>query len=215
MKTSVANLSNLTITLSLPSSASGALLIPVPPLGVNQLYNDVYPFVTITVAQAAYVTVGNNNANATAAASTVVNGGINSYTSITAGTGYTNGTYNSVPIIPTSGTGTGSGAVANITVASGHITSVIPNTPYGFGYTVGESVTTLAANIGGTGTGFSVLVNNLVGSTQTYTQGSMFLPVAGIYTFALGRSAQFISILNGTTTAANFSLLFGTDIDTH
>lgn len=75
---------------------------------------------------------------------------------ITPGTLYTNGTYSNVPLTG----GTGTGAKANITIASGGVTGVTI-TDEGTGYTAGNSLSALAANIGGTGSGFAVAVSTV------------------------------------------------------
>jgi len=76
--------------------------------------------------------------------------------SITAGSGYTNGSYVNVPLTG----GAGTQAAANITVAGGVVTAVTLMNP-GSGYVIGNALSALAANIGGTGSGFSVPVASL------------------------------------------------------
>ena len=51
--------------------------------------------------------------------------------------------------------GTGSGAKANITITAGAVTDV-DITRGGTGYTVGDTLSVSAANVGGTGSGFSI-----------------------------------------------------------
>lgn len=68
----------------------------------------------------------------------------------TAGSAYTNGTYTDVPLTG----GTGTGAIANITVAGGVVTAVNIVTG-GKQYTVGDILSANAADIGGTGAGFT------------------------------------------------------------
>lgn len=80
-------------------------------------------------------------------------GGIATLGAITAGTLYTNGTYLNVPLTG----GTGSGATANITVAGAAVTAVTL-TSAGSGYTVADALSATAANLGGTGSGFSIPV---------------------------------------------------------
>ena len=69
---------------------------------------------------------------------------------ITGGTSYTNATYNNVPLTG----GTGSGAQASIVVSGNRVTRVTI-TLQGFGYSAGDVLSASAANIGGTGSGFS------------------------------------------------------------
>jgi hypothetical protein len=78
---------------------------------------------------------------------------ITSFGTLTGGTLYTNGAYSNVSLTG----GTGTGATANITVAGGTVTAVTLVSG-GNGYTVGDSLSALASSIGGTGSGFSILV---------------------------------------------------------
>jgi hypothetical protein len=82
--------------------------------------------------------------------------------SITGGTLYTNGTYSNVALTG----GTGTGAKANITVSGGAVTAVTI-VDGGEGYTVSDSLSAAAANIGGTGSGFSIPVATLSNSSLT------------------------------------------------
>lgn len=81
--------------------------------------------------------------------------------SLTGGSSYTNGFYEDVPLTG----GTGTGARANITVSGGAVTSVVM-TDLGSGYTAADDLTTAAANIGGTGTGFLQDVSAVVSSAE-------------------------------------------------
>jgi len=76
---------------------------------------------------------------------------------LTAGTLYTAGTYTNVPLTG----GTGTGATANITVSGGGVTLVTLVNP-GTGYSVSDSLSALAANIGGTGSGFAQVISTVV-----------------------------------------------------
>ena len=78
---------------------------------------------------------------------------------ITAGTGYTNGTYTAVPLTG----GTGTGAQATIVVA-GNIVTTVTLTADGNYYNVGDVLSASAASIGGTGSGFSIPVATTNGS---------------------------------------------------
>ena len=88
---------------------------------------------------------------------------------ITGGSAYTTGTYFDVPLTG----GTGSGALATITVAGGVVTAVTI-TNGGLQYGVANSLSTAATNIGGTGSGFSVLVASVTNSTGTSWLGDNF-----------------------------------------
>lgn len=72
------------------------------------------------------------------------------------GAGYTPGTYTNVPLTG----GSGSGATADITVAGGAVTIVKPKTQ-GSGYKIGDVLSAAAANIGGTGSGFTYTVTGI------------------------------------------------------
>lgn len=73
-----------------------------------------------------------------------------------AGSLYTNGTYTAVALQG----GTGTGALATIVVALNKIASVTITTA-GFGYALTDTVTVLAASVGGTGSGFVGTVSAL------------------------------------------------------
>lgn len=85
-----------------------------------------------------------------------------------AGTTYTNGTYRGVKL---SG-GTGSGLVATIVVSGTVVSSVTITGTGGNGYTVGNVLTTAAANIGGTGSGFTWTVSTISTPLGSFTDSS-------------------------------------------
>lgn len=88
--------------------------------------------------------------------------GVATLGTVVAGTGYTNGTYENVPL---SG-GTGSGALATVVIAS-TVVSTVTITAAGSGYTVGDSLGVPAAYAGGTGSGGSAPVATLGGGTYS------------------------------------------------
>ena len=90
---------------------------------------------------------------------------------ITAGTLYTAGTYTNVPLTG----GTGTGATADIVVTAGGVTAVTI-VDSGSGYTAADPLSALAANIGGTGSGFAVAV----ATVQTTTVQNWKAPVDGV-----------------------------------
>lgn len=76
--------------------------------------------------------------------------------SITGGSGYVNGTYGGVPLTG----GSGTNATANITVSGGSVTQVVILNP-GLAFVVGDTLSASNANLGGSGTGFSVPVSSV------------------------------------------------------
>lgn len=102
---------------------------------------------------------------------------------ITAGSLYTNGVYPGVPLTG----GTGSGAVATITVAGAAVTAVTL-TNAGTGYTAADSLSASAANIGGTGSGFAIAVTS-INHSLTLLANTRFIELAGdgICSFVLGQ----------------------------
>ena len=84
--------------------------------------------------------------------------GLNTYSTLTGGSLYTNGTYTNVPLTTTSGTGFS--ARATIVVSGGAVTSVTITFP-GYNYSIGAVVSAAAASIGGTGSGFSITVTGI------------------------------------------------------
>ncbi len=88
-----------------------------------------------------------------------VQGKILTLNTLVAGTLYTPGTYNAVALTG----GTGSGATANIVVGGGGGVTSVTLVNGGSGYDVGEILSAAAANIGGTGSGFSIRVATTTG----------------------------------------------------
>jgi hypothetical protein len=88
---------------------------------------------------------------------------------ITGGSAYTAGTYFDVPLTG----GSGSGALATITVAGGAVTAVTI-TDGGLLYGVANTLSAAATNIGGTGSGFSVPVASVTNSGGTSWLGDNF-----------------------------------------
>lgn len=91
-------------------------------------------------------------------------GTVSVYGTITPGTGYVNGTYTNVPMTG----GSGTGCLANITVAGGVVTSVVLGASGGFNYKQGDVLSASNTNFGGTGSGFSVPVSAIVNARQVY-----------------------------------------------
>lgn len=86
-----------------------------------------------------------------------LNGYIATLTGLVGGSSYTNGTYTNVPLTG----GSGNGALATIVVAGNAVTSVTLTNP-GKIYLNGNVLSAAAANIGSTGSGFTITVSSLV-----------------------------------------------------
>jgi hypothetical protein len=83
-------------------------------------------------------------------------GPIVSFGAITGGSGYVDGTYTNVALTG----GSGSLAAANITVVGGVVTTVVLSRE-GARYKTSDNVSAAAASLGGTGSGFSVVVSSV------------------------------------------------------
>ena len=83
-------------------------------------------------------------------------GGVGASNTIVGGTLYVTGTYSSVPLTG----GNGTGALATIIVSGGAVTTVTVTTA-GSGYYLGNTLSAASANIGGTGSGFTLTLNTL------------------------------------------------------
>lgn len=113
-------------------------------------------------------------------------GAINALGSITGGSGYTNGTFNGVNLTG----GSGTGATANITVASGAVT-VVTIVNKGTGYAAADELS--AESIGG-GTGFEVPVSTVyaAGAYQALPSGHTY---AGILINRIPTTKPFAGIM--------------------
>jgi hypothetical protein len=128
---------------------------------------------------------------------------VNNLTGLTSGTGYTNGVYTRVPL--TNVTGSGVGALANITVSAGGVSDV-DLVFGGAGYAAGS---TLSANnffLGGTGAGFQITISavekraylNLIG-------GQTFVATPGAPDFVEHNSSVVASLVATDTLVATFN----------
>jgi len=83
---------------------------------------------------------------------------VNNLTGLTGGSGYVNGVYTRVPL--TNVTGSGTGALADITVASGSISDV-DIVFGGAGYSAGNTLSASNVYLGGSGTGFQITISSV------------------------------------------------------
>jgi len=91
-----------------------------------------------------------------------VNGQILTLGTVVPGGGYVNGTYTNVPLTG----GAGSGAYATIVVAAGAVSTVTLTSP-GLAYAVANTLSASNANLGGSGSGFSIPVGSIAATTGT------------------------------------------------
>ena len=103
---------------------------------------------------------------------TIVQGVIKTTGVITGGTSYTAGTYLGVPLTG----GQGSYATADIVVSDGSVTSVTIRNG-GSMYVVGDVLSASSANIGSTGSGFSVPVSTVSNASGTSWLGDNYSPI--------------------------------------
>jgi hypothetical protein len=99
----------------------------------------------------------------------IVQGALKTLGVVSGGSGYVNGSYFDVPLTG----GTGNSATANIVVSSNAVSSVVINNP-GCKYVVGDSLSALNTNIGGTGSSFAVPVTVIANATGTTWLGDNF-----------------------------------------
>jgi hypothetical protein len=115
----------------------------------------------------------------------LMSSGATAFGDISGGSGYVNGTYRNVPLKG----GSGGGAVADLIVSGGAVSSVSPVYPGG-SYDVGDTLTCNNADVGGSGRGFSVPVNSVSGAGPTVAVAA---PIA-ITCTALSRSSANITL---------------------
>lgn len=123
---------------------------------------------------------------------------------LVAGTGYTNGTYENVPLA----NGSGVGFLATVTVA-GTVVTVVTPTYTGAGYVVGDVLSIPGAFAGGTGTGASVTVATVADVAGAYGSLPAGHTYAGILIASILKKKPFAGILvRGTVNpaAAPFSM---------
>lgn len=160
----------------------------------------------------------------------VQGGGVVSFGTVTGGSGYVNGTYKNVLMTG----GTGQGCACTIVVTGGAVTSCVPTYPGGSstaslaqGYQIGDALSTSNANLGGSGSGFSVPVTSSLGAGNV-VQTASILPIcvtsnsglsSGITTYDLTATKCFLGFacIDGLNTngivSNNISLLGHTAVN--
>jgi hypothetical protein len=93
--------------------------------------------------------------------------GIATLGTVVPGTGYTNGTYENVPLVNLTGSNTGTGARGTVVIAATVLSSVTV-TNKGDNYVAGDTLTFDPAYAGGTGTGASVPVATVADAAGAY-----------------------------------------------
>ena len=99
----------------------------------------------------------------------IIRGQLSGVGAITAGSGYTDGTYYNIALTG----GSGSSAQATITVSGGVVTAVSVSNA-GCCYLVGDTLSAAATDIGVSGSGFSVPVSTVLNTTGTSWLGDNF-----------------------------------------
>lgn len=127
-----------------------------PPIGLTNAYGYVF---TQTSPLATWTIV--HNAGSSDVSTQIYNtGSINTLATLVGGSSYVDGTYTDVLLAG----GTGDFARATIVVSGGSVTTVTLTNP-GNGFTVSDVLSTSNANLGGSGSGFTINVGTL--QTQT------------------------------------------------
>jgi len=102
----------------------------------------------------------------------LMQGYISTLSGLTGGTGYTNGTYNNVPLTG----GLGNSALATIVVAGGAVTSVTVTNP-GKLYAINDILSASNTFLGGAGSGFQIIVTSIINARPYYTSTGSIQPL--------------------------------------
>lgn len=97
----------------------------------------------------------------------IASSAINTMNTLVGGSGYVDGSYSDVPLTG----GTGFEATANIVVSGGAVT-VVTLVDHGVAYVVGDTLSASNADLGGSGSGFSIKVASLYAQKLTLSQAA-------------------------------------------
>lgn len=100
-----------------------------------------------------------------------VAGGADTFGTITAGTGYVTGTYTNVPLTG----GAGSGATATIVVGGGGTVTSVTRVVRGTAYAVGNNLSALNTNLGGSGSGLVIPVATILNTGAKWQAPDTFI----------------------------------------
>lgn len=101
-----------------------------------------------------------------------LNGNISALGTIVGGTGYVNGTYTNVLLTG----GSGTGALATITVSGNAVTSVTLTSP-GLTYKASDTLSASNTQLGGAGSGFTIPVATIVNAREVYDSANSVQPL--------------------------------------
>ena len=144
------------------------------------------------VIKAGHVIIENDTTKELSPLALEVSNAILTFGALTAGSGYAaDGTYTDVDLTG----GTGTGATADVVVAGGAVTSVTL-VDGGADYVIGDSLSALAADIGGSGSGFAIVVASVSAepsdSYSTLPAGSSY---KGILVASVLKTKPFASVM--------------------
>jgi hypothetical protein len=155
-------------------------------------------------------TTANSNLAMGVSALTVLTTGVATLGAITAGSGYTNGTYTAVAMTPVSGATFVTYPTVTVVVSGGVVTSVtLVTAGQGASSLAATSLTVAATLIGGTGSGFSILVVSFVGganNTAIGYQAGLALATGSNNTLIGYQAAASTTTVNNEITLGNSSV---------
>lgn len=142
-----------------------------PPTEIFPIYVEYSTYIQFYPIALATATLTYLKAPTTTFWNSTLNGTIATTNTLVGGSGYVNGTYPNVVLTG----GSGNSAFATI-VVSGNVIISVTITNGGFVYRVADTLSASNANLGGSGTGFSVRVASITDARQTYNASGSIDP---------------------------------------